>query len=57
MRVGSLWNDLPWLHNDFQVGEAQICFGKLKNSGFSVLHNDSETVEKVHILPFIEIHM
>jgi hypothetical protein len=21
MRVGSLWNDLPWLHNDFQVGK------------------------------------
>ena len=21
MRVVGLWNDLPWLHNDFQVGE------------------------------------
>jgi len=41
MRVVSLWNDLPWLHNDFQVEKVQICFGKLKNFGLSFFHNDS----------------
>ena len=41
MRMVSLWNELPWLHNVFQVGEVQICFGIVKNCGFSVLHNYS----------------
>ena len=41
MRVGRLWNDLPWLYNIFQAGKVQVCFGKLKNSGLSILHNDS----------------
>lgn len=41
MREVGLWNDLPWLHNDFQVGKVQICFGKLQNLGLSILHNHS----------------
>ena len=45
MRVGSLWNNLPWFHNNFQVGEVEICFGIVKNSGFSVLHNDSSIMD------------
>ncbi len=31
----------------------QVCFGNDKFSGLSFLHNHSETVEKVQILPFI----
>jgi len=38
MREVGLWNDLPWLHNDFQVGEVQICFGNDKFFGLSFLH-------------------
>jgi hypothetical protein len=41
MKAVSLWNDIPWFHNDFQVGEVQICFGKVKNFGLSFLHNYS----------------
>jgi len=41
IRVVSLWNDLPWFYNAFQVEEVRVCFGIVKNSGFSVLHNHS----------------
>ena len=41
MIVESLWNDLPWFFSAFQAGKVQVCFGKLKNSGLSILHNYS----------------
>jgi hypothetical protein len=41
MRVGRLWNDLPWLCNVFQAGKVQVCFGNDKFFGLSFLHNHS----------------
>jgi len=39
MKEVSLWNDLPWLHNDFQVGKVQISTTIGKFLGFSILSN------------------
>jgi hypothetical protein len=39
--------------NNFQVGKVQICFGKVKNSGFSTLHNYSRNIESEDFSGFI----
>jgi hypothetical protein len=46
MIVESLWNDLPWPYDVFQVEKVYTCINIGKFFGLSIVSNHSETVEK-----------